>query len=220
MKRIILELYQLSELEGQSQKVAIQTVKERFYTYTWERQNQESLDAFVQEITQKGYPLFQFLPPAFLYDKIHKAEKGVYDNYFSGYRLEHFKRDYMPTGYHMDCVLWETFYDGLESYWGAYKDNGIPAEHVKGYFENALAAFIKACKEDEAACEADSEIIMYADSNDHWFFKDGSYFQKGDQYDYVNRLENLAAAVADQELTDLHAASEKAYELLRNALQK
>lgn len=201
MKRIILELYQLSELEGQSQKVAIQAVKERFYNYAWERQNQESLYAFVRETTNNAF-LFCNHMAEFLYQKIHRAEKGVYDNYFSGYKLEHFKRDYMPTGYHMDCVLWETFYDGISGTDAEKNETGhLSPDCVKEAFKNALLAFIKACKEDEAACEADSEIIMYADSNDHWFFKDGSYFQKGEQYDYVNRLKKIVDAQDKEDLS-------------------
>lgn len=81
---------------------------------------------------------------------------------FRGMKLRDFKRDHMPTGYCLDCALWQTFFD-------VFKKTG----DAKGAFNDALHAGFAAWRDDmewQESAECIGEVLQ---DNGWQFFADG-----------------------------------------------
>lgn len=127
--------------------------------YPWWSESNDSIKAFCDEF---GVSIKDYSIGAFSHSYI---ETDVENSNFRGLKLKNVKRDNMPTGYCIDCELWETFYDD-------FKRTG-----------NALYAFNEAI--DAAVCSivADAEY-QYTDEsveemltiNEYEFTEDGSIY--------------------------------------------
>lgn len=81
---------------------------------------------------------------------------------FRGRKLRDFKRDFMPTGYALDCALWQTFHD-------EFKRTG----DAKGAFESAIEAGFKEWRADMESQLSDEYIEELLIANGYEFTADG-----------------------------------------------
>ncbi len=81
---------------------------------------------------------------------------------FRGKKLRHFDRNHMPTGYCLDCVMWETFFD-------MFKKTG----DAKLAFEHGLDAGFKEWRDDIASQYEDEYIDDLLIANEYEFTADG-----------------------------------------------
>ena len=84
---------------------------------------------------------------------------------FRGIKLSSIDRDYMPTGYYLDCDLWETFHDD-------FKDTG----NAKYAFECALEAAINAIQQSCESYYEDDSIIARLEANEYEFLECGEIY--------------------------------------------
>ena len=127
MKTIELELFRFDELSEAAKELAISDYRNKGYPYDWIDEGIDSIKAFCDHfgVTLKDYSIS---PYSYSYIKTD-AE----NSHFRGMKLKDFSRDYMPTGYCVDCDLWVTFYDYLKFHgdlFGAFKagiDAGLQA---------------------------------------------------------------------------------------------
>ena len=87
------------------------------------------------------------------------------NHHFRGLRLKQFNRDFMPTGYYLDCALWETFHD-------QFKATGS----AKQAFDSAMDAGFKAWANDLEYQLSDEYIDEYIVANEYTFTIDGKRF--------------------------------------------
>jgi len=85
------------------------------------------------------------------------------DEVFEDLSVSEFKRDNMPTGYYIDCVLWETFYDTFES-----------TGDAKQAFNDALDKATKAIKDDMEYQYSDESVDENIRINDYEFTEAGA----------------------------------------------
>jgi hypothetical protein len=84
------------------------------------------------------------------------------NHHFRGLKLKDFERDFMPTGYCLDCDLWMTFYD-------EFKRTG----NAKAAFNDALHAGFKAWRNDLEGQLEDDYIDDFLEANDYEFDENG-----------------------------------------------
>lgn len=82
---------------------------------------------------------------------------------FRGLKLRDFKHDHMPTGYYLDCDLWQTFYI-------AFKNTG----DAKQAFDDALDAGFRGWRADMEYRLTDAAVDEDLDVNGFEFYEDGS----------------------------------------------
>jgi hypothetical protein len=75
-------------------------------------------------------------------------------------------RDHMPTGYYLDCDLWQTFYDEV-------REHGDPLLA----FNRAMLAAKKAITEDVEYQESDEYIDEALTINEYEFTEDGEFYK-------------------------------------------
>lgn len=98
-------LYRFDELSDKAKKNAIEQFREFVYQdFAWVRESQDSINAFCDFF---GVSLNEWDVNPWGFDFVHDAKN---DN-FRGIKLKKIDRNYMPTGYCLDCSLWVTFHD-------------------------------------------------------------------------------------------------------------
>ncbi len=90
------------------------------------------------------------------------------NRHFRGRRLRDFDREYMPTGYCLDCDLWMTFYD-------EFKKTG----DAKTAFNEALCAGFKAWRDDLEYQLGDEYIDEFLTINVYEFDECGDFSNRG-----------------------------------------
>lgn len=84
---------------------------------------------------------------------------------FRGLKLSQFTGQEMPTGYCLDCSLWETFYKMI-------KETG----DAKRAFNDALDAGFKAWRDDLASQLEDDYLIDFIQANEYEFTEKGKIY--------------------------------------------
>lgn len=84
------------------------------------------------------------------------------NSHFRGRKLREFNRDAMPTGYYLDCDLYQTFYD-------EFKRTG----DAKSAFDKALWAGFIAWRDEIEGQLSNDYIDDYLIANEYEFDKDG-----------------------------------------------
>lgn len=129
--------------------------------YPWMDDAVESIKAFCAyfDIQYSGYDLndcrvsFSFTLPDDIADHFSHINTLTTD------------RDYMPTGYYLDCDLWQTFYDKLREHGRAFKA-----------FDEAVAAAEDAIAADMDYQQTDEYVDEVMTINDYEFTEDGSFY--------------------------------------------
>ena len=155
MKTINVNLYQFDELTDEAKEKARDWWRNGD-CFAWESESMKSIYTFVNAF---GVKLDGYEVDAYSYDYRTNAE----NEHFRGRKLADFTRDYMPTGYILDCHLWETFYD-------TFKSTG----DAKAAFDAGLDAGFKAWRDDMAWQLSDEAVDECLIVNQYDFMEDGS----------------------------------------------
>lgn len=154
METITLEVFTVSELSDDAKEKA-RAWWRNGREYSWSDESRQSIETFCDYF---GVTLKDWRVDAWNYDFSVRIENGN----FRGCKLKNFCRDHMPTGYSLDCVLWQTFYD-------TFKKTG----DAKGAFEDALHAGFKAWRDDMRWQDSDENIDEELTINEWRFLADG-----------------------------------------------
>ncbi|MFM2134450.1 MAG: hypothetical protein RL156_1731 [Bacteroidota bacterium] len=119
----------------------------------WVDESSDSIDSF---LTHFGARL-----RSYDFDRLH-YDVDAPNDIFRGLRLNAFTRDAMPTGYFLDCVLWETFYD-------SFKRTGS----AKIAFHDALHAALVAFRDDLESQQSDDYVDDFLIANEYFFLASG-----------------------------------------------
>lgn len=88
------------------------------------------------------------------------------NHHFRGRKLKDVKRDHTPTGYYLDCTLWETFHD-------TWKETGDPLNA----FNEAIHVAIRDIVKDMEYLDSDESIDEMLVANGYEFDEDGNRFR-------------------------------------------
>lgn len=92
--------------------------------------------------------------------------RGLTEDTFVGIDTYITDRDHMPTGYYLDCDLWQTFYDEV-------REHGDPLLA----FNRSILAAKKAIAEDVEHQESDEYIDEVLTINEYEFTEDGKLYK-------------------------------------------
>ena len=157
MQTVTIEVFSFDELSEEAQAKAIENNRYRF-EYAWFGDDSKSLKAFGDYF---GVSLEYYTDT---WNNVYFDHTADNSN-FRGVKLKDIKRDNMPTGYYLDNVLWETFYDEFKS-----------SADAKDAFNQALKKASE-CIRDEINHTTDDEYIEdMLIANDYRFTIDGKIF--------------------------------------------
>lgn len=155
MRQAAITIYKFNELpEKIREKILRDWSANSYEDYSEEF---DSIKAFCDYFNVKliNYEIGAYYPLEYRTD-------ATMDN-FRNRKLKEFQRDYMPTGYWLDCSLWNTFYDHFKS-----------TGDAKESFDAGLRqGFLNLVKEMEYRL-SDEFIIECINDNDYEFYDDGT----------------------------------------------
>ena len=157
MKTVCIDVFTFDELPTEKAKEKARDWWRNLYLpFAWSGESLKSITVFCDEFGVKltDYYVCPFERPTF--------STSVENAHFRGRQLKEFKRDNMPTGYVLDCTLWETFYD-------AFKASG----NAKGAFDSAICAGFAEWREDMESQTTDSYIDDCLTANEYEFTEAG-----------------------------------------------
>jgi len=155
MRTKTIELYTFEELSEKAKETARNWWRDGL-DFAW---GEESLDSIRAFCTEFGAQLTDWnIGPHSPLDYTVKAE----NQNFRGRKLKEFNRDAMPTGYCLDCDLYQTFYD-------EFKRTGS----AKKAFEEVIEAGFKAWRTDMESQLEDEYIDDCLVANEYEFTKEG-----------------------------------------------
>tara|TARA_R110000823_G_scaffold271003_1_gene390498 strand:- start:122 stop:604 length:483 start_codon:yes stop_codon:yes gene_type:complete len=157
MKTITINVYSFDELSDSAKdKARSDYRKHDVFGYIWWNESFNSLKAFCKHfnVEIKDYEVSTYR---------HSWVKTDANNQkFRGLKLKAIARDYMPTGYCMDCSLWMTFYDVFK-----LTGNALQA------FNNALDQWVKDVILDIEYQDSDEVIDQNMICNNYEFDQNG-----------------------------------------------
>jgi len=127
--------------------------------YPWFDESMNSIKCFCDEF---GVSIKDYSIGAFSHSYI---ETDVENSNFRGLKLKTVKRDNMPTGYCLDCELWETFYD-------EFKRTG----DALYAFNNAIDVAVRSIVADAEYQYTDESVDEMLIINEYEFTTDGSIY--------------------------------------------
>lgn len=124
---------------------------------SWNTESRQSIEAFCDHfgVTLTEWSVGAYSPLDYSTD----AE----NSHFRGVKLAQFDRNYMPTGYCLDCDLWITFYDEFKR-----------AGNAKGAFDAAIDAGFKGWRNDLESQLEDEHIDEFLSINEYEFDECGN----------------------------------------------
>ena len=164
MRTITTTLYHFDELPTEKAKENARSwwrdSSDNDYTFTTEAV--ASVDAFVEYF---GVRLCDYRFRSNI-DETGVVLSGVDADSFVGIDTYITDRNYIPTGYYLDCELWQTFYDEV-------REHGDPLLA----FNRAILAARKAITEDVAYHESDEYIDETLTINEYEFTENGKFYK-------------------------------------------
>lgn len=156
METIEIEIYTFEELDEQAREKARSWYRDGL-DYPWFSESIDSIRAFADYfgVTLKDWQIGGGSGRDYIQTDATNAN-------FRGVKLDDINRDYMPTGYALDCDLWHEFYD-------QFKKTG----DAKYAFEQALEEAICAVQRDIDYQYSDECVDETIKINDYRFTKDG-----------------------------------------------
>ena len=159
MRQETITLYKFDELPTESAKEVAREKGRQWIgiDFAWRDESRESIERFCSEFGAmlKDWSVGAYSP----IDYSHNAD----NENFRGRKLREFKRDAMPTGYCLDCALWQTFYD-------EFKRTGS----AKKAFDAALWAGFKEWRDDLENQLSDEYIDDFLTANEYEFTEAGT----------------------------------------------
>ena len=151
------EVFQFEELSDSAKEKARDWWREvSAGDYSWSAESIDSIEKFCDGfgVTLKNYSVSPWANPEY--------ETNADNSHFRGRKLREFSRDAMPTGYCLDCDLYQTFYD-------EFKRTG-DAKHA---FDKALWAGFIAWRNDMESQNEDEYIDDRLIANEYEFDNEG-----------------------------------------------
>ena len=158
MRTATVELYQFNELSDEAKERAREWWRENL-DYPWWSDAEASIRAFCDHfgVRVKDYSIGAYSPSHLDTD----AENG----HFRGIKLKAINREAMPTGYCLDCALWQTFYD-------EFKRTGSALYA----FNEAIDAAVKEVREDMEYQYSDESVDEMLTINEYEFTENGKIY--------------------------------------------
>lgn len=158
MKTMTINVYSFDELSDKAKNHARNEYRKKGYDYAWCSENLDSLKVFCNHfnVNVKDYEL-----------STHRhswVKTDATSQKFRSLKLKTIDRDYMPTGYCMDCSLWMTFYDVFK-----LTGNALQA------FNDAIDQFIKDTVSEMEHQESDEYIDEVLSMYDSEFNQKGEH---------------------------------------------
>jgi len=159
MEIVEVKVYKFEELSDSAKDTARQWFREGF-DYPWFQDSMDSVKAFCKEfnIKVKDYEIG-------LWGHSY-IDTDAENQHFRGLKLSEFKRDHMPTGYCLDCTLWETFVD-------TWKSTSDPL----GAFKEAIHVAVRDIVSDMEYQDSDEAVDEMLVINEYDFDEDGRRFR-------------------------------------------
>lgn len=156
MRTATIELYKFDELSDDAKDIArnwyLQDIE-----YPWFHESIGSIKAFCDHfnVKIKDYSIGAFSPSYLTTDATNANFRCV--------KLKSINRDNMPTGYCLDCTLWQTFYD-------QFKRTGDALSAFNDAIDAAVDSIIKDAEYQYTNESVDEMLII----NDYEFTIDGN----------------------------------------------
>ena len=153
MRQVTITLYRINELSEAAKASAIEHYRAHG-DYAWLRESLASINAYCAHFGVKltHYSIHAQSPLEFGTNATNANFRGV--------KFDPTLADYMPTGYTLDCGLWQTYAEIFKETGSAFKA-----------FNAGLAAGFKAWRADLAYQDSDEYITEALD--DYEFYEDG-----------------------------------------------
>lgn len=157
MRTETINVYTFQELPTESAKERARDWWREGIDFAFSDESRQSIQAFCDEfgVRLKDWSVGAYAPINYTTDAENK--------HFRGRKLREFKRDAMPTGYCLDCDLWQTFCD-------EFKRTG----DAKAAFEAALWEGFKAWRDDMEGQLEDDYIDECLEINEYEFDENGN----------------------------------------------
>lgn len=154
MRTIKTTIYKFDELSDKAKERAREYFRTNFDP-AWNDESRNSIYTFCArfDVTPE-FSIGPFYPLDYSHDATNEN--------FRGLKISQFKRDYMPTGYCLDCDLWMSFYD-------EFKRTGSS----KIAFDHALYMGFKAWRDDLEGQLSDEYIGEMLEANEYEFTEEG-----------------------------------------------
>ena len=158
MRTATVELYQFNELSDEAKERAREWWRENL-DYPWWSDAKASILEFCGHfgVMVQEYSIGAF-EPAWM-------ETNAANENFRGIKLKAINREAMPTGYCLDCALWQTFYD-------EFKRTGSALYA----FNEAIDAAVKGVREDMEYQYSDESVDEMLTINEYEFTENGKIY--------------------------------------------
>jgi hypothetical protein len=154
MRTVTRTIYKFDELSDDAKEKARDWARSTF-DYAWETESDQSIRAFCDHFGARiRYSVEEYW-----------FEAQVNSRNFRGMKLKEFNREHMPTGYCMDCALWQTFYDEFKRTTDAH-----------AAFNAAIYAALKEWRDDREYQRSDEYIDKTITINEYEFTEDGRIY--------------------------------------------
>ena len=157
MRTITKQVFFLSELSDRARERALETMRGWSDIYGWSADSLQSIRAFCDHfgVTLKNHSVGPWSPIEYGTDATNSNFRGV--------KLRDIDPENMPTGYCLDCTLWETMH-------AEFKRTG-DALHA---FDHALNTGFCEWRRDWEDAYSDEQLLESAEANGHEFNEDGT----------------------------------------------
>lgn len=158
METVQVDVFTFDELTDEAKETAREWMR-KDYDPAWCDESLESITAFCDhfKVALRGVHLWAFEPISY--------DAQYFNSHFRGRKLKDFDRDYMPTGFGLDCDLWMTFYD-------VFKATG----DAKRAFDDALEVGFKSWRSDLEWQLSDEHIDELLSINGYRFTANGNFW--------------------------------------------
>jgi len=159
MEIVEVSVYKFEELSDSAKDNARAWFREG-NDYPWWDDSLGSIKAFCKEL---GVEIKDYQVGMWGHSYLDTNAKN---HHFRGRKLKDVKRDQNPTGYCLDCTLWETFHD-------TWKETGDPLGAFKDAIHEAVRDIVKDMEYQDSDEVVDEMLIM----NEYEFDEDGKRFR-------------------------------------------
>lgn len=157
MRTITKQVFFLSELSDRARERALETMRGWPDVYGWSDESLQSISAFCDHfgVTLKNYCIGPWSPVEYETDATNANFRGV--------KLRDIDPENMPTGYCLDCTLWETMHR-------EFKRTG----DALCAFDHALNTGFCEWRTDWEYAYSDEQLLEFAAINGYEFNEDGT----------------------------------------------
>lgn len=148
-------VYQFAELPDGAKERAREWFREG-NDYPWWRESLASIEAFCDEfgVKIKDYSVSLC--------RHSYMDTNADNSHFRGRKLKILNREYNPTGYCLDCTLWETYHD-------TWKETGDPLRAFNTAIDEAIKEIVRDMEYQDSEEAVDEMLIV----NEYEFDEDG-----------------------------------------------